>query len=155
MHSRAKKFVSLCLPAMILSMLLLSACENSLKDIKKIASNEEDKPYSKTTGVDVIFSDSAKVKAHMTAALEVDFQDPAKPYAEYPKGVHLTLYDEFLKEKGEVKSDYAINRQKENIIEFRKNVVAKNSEGEVFKSEELFDDMTLQLKNFTLIKMWK
>ena len=32
-------------------------------------------------------------------------------------------------------------RDKENIIEFRKNVVATNAQGERFKSEELIDDM--------------
>jgi LPS export ABC transporter protein LptC len=141
MHSRAKKLNSLYLPAMLFCMLLLSACENSLNDIKKISSNDDDKPYSRSTNVDVIYSDSAKVKAHLTAPLVVDFQDPTKPYEEFPKGIKVILYEDNLSEKGVITSDYAIQREKENIIEFRKNVVAKNSEGEIFKSEELIYDV--------------
>jgi hypothetical protein len=39
-------------------------------------------------------------------------------------------------------SDYAIRLGKENTITFRKNVVASNSQGETFKSEELIYDQT-------------
>ena len=39
-------------------------------------------------------------------------------------------------------SDYAIRREKDNIIEFRKNVVATNTQGETFKSQELIYDQT-------------
>ena len=65
MGSRAKKKVNLYLPVLLTGMLLFSACENSLNDIQKIASQEEDKPISRSTGVDVIYSDSAKVKARL------------------------------------------------------------------------------------------
>lgn len=122
-------------------MLLMSACENSLNDIQKIASKEEDKPISRSTGVDVIYSDSAKVKAHMTAPLMIEYADTPKPYKEMPKGVKIIFYDADLKESGNIVSDYAVQRDKENIIEFRKNVVATNAQGQIFKSEELIYDM--------------
>jgi len=123
-------------------MLFVSACENSLNDIQKIASKEEDKPISRSTGVDVIYSDSAKVKAHMTTPLMIEYNDIAKPYTEMPKGVKIVFFDENLGEKGSITSDYATRRDKENIIEFRKNVVASNTQGETFKSEELIYDQT-------------
>ena len=124
-------------------MLSLCACENSLNDIKKIASKEEDKPISRSTGVDVIYSDSAKVKAHLTGPLMIDYtENTPKPYREFPKGVKIVFYDDKLKESGNVVSDYAIQRDKENIIEFRRHVVATSAHGDVFKSEELVYDMT-------------
>jgi LPS export ABC transporter protein LptC len=123
-------------------MLSLNACENSLGDIKKIASKEEDKPISRSTGVEIIYSDSAKVKAKLTAPLMIQLDDKTKPYSEMPKGVKIIFYDDDMKEKGTIVADYAIRREKENIIEFRKNVVATNAQGEVFKSEELIDDQT-------------
>jgi LPS export ABC transporter protein LptC len=142
MNNRAIKFSMLYLPVLFIS-LVFSACENSLNDIKKIASKEEDKPISRSTGVDVIYSDSAKVKAHMTAPLMIDYADNTpKPYKEFPKGVKVVLYDGELKESGNIVSDYAIQREKENVIEFRKNVVATNANGQVFKSDELIYDMT-------------
>ncbi len=122
-------------------MLLLNACENSLNDIKKIASNEENKPISRSTGVDVIYSDSAIVKAHLTAPVMIQYEDTPKPYKECPKGVKIIFYDTNLKETGNIVSDYAVLRDKENLIEFRKNVVATNAQGQIFKSEELIYDM--------------
>ncbi len=142
MNSRAKKLSCLYLPALFICMLAVSACENSLSDIKKISSKEEDKPISRSTDVDVIYSDSAKVKAHMTAPVEIDYTDIPQPYREFTKGVKIIFYDEDLKVKGTIVSDYAIQRDKQNTIEFHKNVVASNSQGETFKSEELIYDQT-------------
>jgi LPS export ABC transporter protein LptC len=123
-------------------MLLLNACENSLDDIKKIASNEENKPISRSIGVDVIYSDSAKVKARLITPLMIEFDDAAKPYREMPKGVKIVFFDDNLKEKGTITADYAVQRERENTIEFRKNVVATNAQGEIFKSDELIDNQT-------------
>lgn len=142
MDSRAKKLFTTYLPALFVCMLTLSACENSLNDIKKISSKEEDKPISRSTGVDVIYSDSAKVKARLFTPLMIDLDDPKKPYQEMPKGVKIIFYDDDLKEKGTITSEYAIRLEKENQITFRKNVVATNAQGETFKSEELIYDQT-------------
>jgi LPS export ABC transporter protein LptC len=142
MDSQAKKFLSLCLPALCGCMLLLSACENSLNTINKLTSKEEDKPISRSTGVEIIYSDSAKVKARLTTLLMIQLDDAAKPYQEMPKGVKIIFYDENLKEKGNIVSDYAIRLGKENTITFRKNVIASNSQGETFRSEELVYDQT-------------
>jgi LPS export ABC transporter protein LptC len=137
MLSRAKKLSIFCLPALLTCMLLLSACENSLNDIKKIQSEEENKPISRSIGVDVIYSDSAKVKLHLLTPLVIDYDDAAKPYREMPKGIKIIFYEDNLSIKGTITADYALEREKENIIEFRKNVVATNAQGETFKSEEL------------------
>jgi LPS export ABC transporter protein LptC len=142
MDSRAQKLFTLGLPALCICMLLVSACENSLSDIRKIASKEEEKPISRSTGVDVIYSDSAKVKARLITPLMIELDDPKSPYQEMPKGVKITFYDDNLKEKGTITSDYAIRLEKENKITFRKNVVATNAQGETFKSEELIYDQT-------------
>jgi LPS export ABC transporter protein LptC len=142
MESQAKKLLTLCLPALLIGMLSLSACENSLNDIKKISSEEENKPISRSTDVDVIYSDSAKVKARMFAPLMIELDDQKAPYQEMPKGVKIVFYDEKLGVKGIITSNYAIRLGKENTITFRKNVVATNAQGERFKSEELVYDQT-------------
>jgi LPS export ABC transporter protein LptC len=72
----------------------------------------------------------------------IDYKDVAKPYTEFPKGVKIIFFDEKMGEKGTITADYAIKRDKENTIEFRKNVVASNNQGETFKSEELIYDQT-------------
>jgi LPS export ABC transporter protein LptC len=141
MQSRAKKLLYQCLPALFVYMLTLSACENSLDDIKKIASPEEDKPVSTSHDVDVIYSDSAKVKMRMTTPLMIQFDDQKSPYHEMPKGVKATFYADDMSIKGTITADYAISKDKENIIDFKRNVVVTNAQGQTFKSEELIDDV--------------
>jgi len=53
--------------AVIAGVALLSACENDLKAIQKISAQEVSKPINRTTGVDVIMSEDAVVKVHLTA----------------------------------------------------------------------------------------
>jgi LPS export ABC transporter protein LptC len=142
MHSGAKKFFYLVLPALFSCMLTLNSCENSLNDIEKIASKEEDKPISKSTGVEVIYSDSAKVKIRLLTPIMVELDQDKKSYREMPKGVKMTFYEDDLTIKGTLTSDYAIEKEQENLIEFRKNVVVTNAQGQTFKSDELIYDET-------------
>src|ERR1700753_670076 len=128
MQSQAKKLLYQCLPALFVYMLTLSACENSLDDIKKIASKEEDKPVSTSHNVDVIYSDSAKVKAHMTTPLMIELDDNKNPYKEMPKGVKVIFYEDDMTVKGTITSDYAIQKDKENTIDFKRNVVVTNAQ---------------------------
>jgi len=142
MDSGAKKLLTIYLPALFICMLSLNACENSLNDIQKIASKEEDKPISRSTDLDIIYSDSAKVKMRLLTPLMIEMDDKKKAYQEMPNGVKVIFFDETLKEKGNITSKYAIRLEKENTITFRKNVVASNAQGETFKSEELIYDQT-------------
>src|SRR5258708_40130094 len=108
MYCRAKKLSILYLPALLICTLALGSCENSLNDIQKIASKEEDKPISTSRGVDVIYSDSAKVKARLLTPLMIELDDKTKPYQEMPKGIRIIFYDDSMRQKGTITSDYAI-----------------------------------------------
>jgi LPS export ABC transporter protein LptC len=142
MQLRPVRLNNLYLPVMFIGLFTISACENSLSDIKKVSSVEDEKPISRSKGVEIIYSDSTIVKTKITAPLMIDYQDAVKPYKEMPEGVKIVLFDKGLVEKGTVTSDYAVEREKENLVEFRKNVVATNARGETFKSEELIYDLT-------------
>jgi len=127
--------------ALVAGLLLFSACENSLKDIQKISSQEVSKPISTTTGLDVTYSDSAKVQFRLTAPLLLDYID--KKFKEMPKGLKIIKYETTPKgvvQTAQITADYGIMREGDKIIELRRNVVATNQKGETFKSEELIWD---------------
>ncbi|WP_345954882.1 LPS export ABC transporter periplasmic protein LptC [Mucilaginibacter sp. PAMB04168] len=126
--------------ATLAGLLLFTACENDLKAIRKISSQEVSKPISTTTGLDVIYSDSAHVKVHLKAPLLLDYID--KKFREMPKGVTIISYEHAsgIKQSGQIVADYGIERQNDKIIELRRNVVATNAKGETFKSDELIWD---------------
>jgi LPS export ABC transporter protein LptC len=131
--------------AFIAGLLLFSACENDMKAIQKISAQEVSKPINRTTGLDVIYSDSGKVKYRITAPLLLEYTD--KGYREMPKGVKIIGFDpkNTMKEKSELVADYGIERQKDKVIELRRNVVATNEKGEKFKSDELIWDQTKKI----------
>ncbi|MGZ3753792.1 MAG: LPS export ABC transporter periplasmic protein LptC [Mucilaginibacter sp.] len=142
MFSGAKQM--LLLPALLLSVLFISSCENDLNKIKEISAKQSEDPVQQTTGVDIIYSDSAKVKLRMLAPLLLQLEDPKKPEKDYdlmPKGIKIIFYDgATLKETGSIMADTGINHSKAKIIEFHKNVIAKNAQGDTFRSDELYWD---------------
>ncbi len=133
----ALKWLMLLLPVFFWS------CENDLKKVKQISSKEVNKPVETTIGVDVIYSDSAKVKARMTAPLMLNHtvtKTVKQAYYEMPKGVKIDFYDPKQKLISTVTAEYAITKNLNKIIELRRNVVVVNDKGDTFKSEELIWD---------------
>lgn len=124
---------------LLLTVSFFSSCENDLKDVEKISAKKLSVPVDRSTGVTVIYSDSAVVKARLTSPLVYQYKT-AEPYIEMPKGVTIVFFDENLKESSRVVADYAIRRETQKQVELRKNVVVTNSKGDVFKSEELIWD---------------
>jgi LPS export ABC transporter protein LptC len=149
---KAKLFTGLILPLLIAGAGLLTGCENDLRDIQKISAAEVSKPVTSYTGVDVIYSDSAKVKAHMTAPLMMDYDSVKSPYTEMPKGVKVIFYGADMKENGTITANYAIYHKKEKSILLRNNVVGTNAKGETFTSDELiWDQDTKQVRSSKLV----
>ena len=144
--NRAKKqtLVALCCTFIIVAF--FSACENDLNKVKEISAEENGKTVETTTGVDIIYSDSARVKAHVLTPLMLHFNvNTTNPYYEMPKGVKIVVYDAKLRPNLTITSNYAITSNNDNVIELRKNVVLTDEVGDTFKSEELVWDRTKKL----------
>ncbi len=118
---------------------LIAACENDLKDVELISSQKTSVQVDTSKSVEVIYSDSAIVKAKLMAP-EVLYFKTADPYYEMPKGVRVIFFDAYQKENGQTTSDYAVTRESQKIVELRKNVVIINSKGETLKSDEVVWD---------------
>ena len=143
------------LPVVLMAM-LLQACENDLNKVKQISALEVSKPIDTTTGVDIVYSDSARVRAHVKTPLMIHFTIPTNMHYEMPKGVTIYFYDDKLNQKtpgydpdkhivSTVTSDYAVTSNSEKLIELRKNVVVKNMQGDIFTTEQLFYDVNKKL----------
>jgi len=141
MRTGIKQLLFLIYPA-ILFGLLLSACTNDLKKIQEISAKEVNSPADTTTGVDVIFSDSAHVKARILAPLMLEYEQVKnnQPYMLMPKGVKIILFDKNQQPSATIIADTAYNYETTKILKLIKNVVASNAKGDVFKSDELIWD---------------
>eukprot|EP01136_Pigoraptor_vietnamica_P003352 Opistho-1_new@32515 len=120
-----------------LSMLQMSCNDDDLKNAASISSKKITLTKDRSYGVDVIYSDSAKVKAKGYAPI-LDKVTPSvgAMYNEMPKGVKIEFFDDFLRSTGNITSDYAINKETEKITIFKKNVVVI-SDNIKFTTEEL------------------
>ncbi|MEX0987891.1 MAG: LPS export ABC transporter periplasmic protein LptC [Bacteroidales bacterium] len=125
--------------------MLLSACEN---DIEKINLLNADANYPDLIGegIEVIYSDSAKVKVQMFASELKQYNNAEKPYSEFPKGIKVIFFDDSLLVESEIQANYAIYYYEEKLWHAKDNVVAQNfKSGERLDSEELFWDEEKEL----------
>jgi len=139
MLMQAKWLTHYFLPAMLIAALLLPACENDLNQVKKISQQEANNKIDSSKVVEVIYSDSARVKARVVTPLMLHY-NTADPHYVMPKGVTIYFYDDKQNVSSTVVSDSAITKSNDKIIELHRNVVVSSAKGDVFKSEELIWD---------------
>lgn len=126
---------------LLVGIVLQFACENDLRDVEQLSAKKTSIAVDKSIGVEIIYSDSALVRAKLITPELLSYKTD-KPYVEMKKGVTVIFYDPNQQETSRIRSDYAIRRENENIVELKKNVVATNIKRETFKSEELIWDET-------------
>lgn len=141
----AKRNIIYCCLILSLCQLCLSSCaEDDLKKAPKLGKNVV-LNRDRTTKVDIIYSDSAKVKAQGFApVLEKVTETNGTIYQEMPKGVKINFIDDFMKIKGSITSDYAIMKDTEKTAIFKRNVVVVN-ESLTFNTEELVWDQNKRM----------
>lgn len=118
---------------------ILVSCETDLAEVDRIASIQEEEPVDISINVTIIYSDSAKVKAKITAP-EMRRYHLDNSYIEFQKGIEIIFFDEIGEETQRIRSDYAIQREIEEITEFRGNVKITRSDGLYITTEELIRD---------------
>ncbi|MBL4676089.1 MAG: LPS export ABC transporter periplasmic protein LptC [Mucilaginibacter sp.] len=120
---------------------LLGACENDLNKVRAIAAADATKPIQRTTGVDMIFNDSAKLKARVLTPLLYEYAtNDSLAYKYMPKGVKVILFNGTPKPEATVTADTGYLYDAKQLVKFKKNVVAINDEGTKYESEELLWD---------------
>lgn len=116
-------------------IVLLTACKDEIK--KTVLLGVPDKlPIETVTNLELIYSDSAKVKVKLKAPLSKTFELP-KYYTEFPKGVDADFFDDSMHVNSKLTADYAIRYEDEGRMEAQKNVVVINKKGEKLNTEHL------------------
>lgn len=124
----------------LLFIMLLAACENDIEKINLLNTSGE---YPNVIGedIEVIYSDSAMVKAQMFAKSMKQFDNAEKPYIEFPEGIKVFVFDEQLEIESVIQADYAIYYNDESRWHATGNIIAENfKSGERLDTEELFWD---------------
>ena len=120
----------------LLAFLSSSCKKNDPKVVEDITSKAPPAEYS--TDVVAIYSDSAKVKARLTAPSMIRYL--TQESIEMPKGLFVQFYDTNLNVKSWMKADYGIRYLKTGITQVKGHVQVRNVKGDSLNTEEMFWD---------------
>lgn len=138
-----------------LMMLGLGACENDIAVINSLSSVDQ-LPVESGKNVEYIYSDSAIIRAKLTAPL-MDQYRGKKNYMELPKGMHIIFYNQDKKEQTNLTADYGIGYDDGtgmNKMEAKRNVVVINEKGDRLNTEHLiWDAITKQIYTDQFVKI--
>ncbi len=136
-------------------LVVLPSCENDMKEVNEITKKKASLPGEIAKHIDIVYTDSGKVKMHMTAPIMKHFNINIKePYEEFSEGVFI----EFFNDKGEVKSTltskYAIRYDQTKKMEAKNEVVVVNEHGEqLFTNDLIWDETTRKIKTIGRVKV--
>jgi len=124
-----------------------------MKEINEITKKEDVYPSEIIKGLDIIYSDSAVVKTHITAPLMKHFTVNIKePYEEMPEGVYIEFFNEKNEVKSTMKAKYAIRYDQTKKMEARDHVVVVNENGETLLTDQLvWDELTRKIKTYSKV----
>ena len=131
---------------MLLLLLLFTACENDIQVVNSITSaTEKQLPLDSEKDVELLYSDSAIVRAKLTAPV-VDHYVGKKNYTEMPKGMLVIFYNAERQEQNRLKADYGIGYDNSGNgvekMEAKRHVVVVNEKGDKLETEHLTWDAT-------------
>lgn len=135
MSTRTHEHMSILI-LLIAITLLCTACETDLDKVERIASNEVSLPVETSKEVEIIYSDSAIVRAKLTSPV-LKFYKVQNAYHEMPSGLYVEFYDANKKVESTLQSKYGRKFQNQGIIEVKDSVVVINNKGERLDTEKL------------------
>lgn len=115
-----------------------ASCTNDPAKVKAV-SRKENLPLQTAHGIDLYYTDSAKTKVHLTAPMVEEYIG-ASAHTEMPKGVKVEFYQEDGKVDSYLTANYAVRREREQIMEAKNDVVVINTKGEKLNTEHLIWD---------------
>lgn len=140
---------------LLIFLLGLSACENDIALVNSITA-EDELPVESGKNVEYIYSDSAIIRAKVTAP-QLDRYLGKKNYMEMPKGMHVIFYNTKQEVETNLTADYGIgydNGTGISKMEARRNVCVINEKGERLNTEHLiWDAVTKKIYTEEFVKI--
>jgi LPS export ABC transporter protein LptC len=126
-------------------LFLQVGCENDIERINMLT-DETDAPTVQGINVQVIYSDSAKVKVQILAPLYKQYPNAERPYMEFDKGIEVYFYDDSARIESEIRADYTIYYMDEGLWHATGNVVAQRFDnGDALYTDDLYWDQAEEL----------
>lgn len=121
-------------------IVMLLACKNDLQDVNKLVQPEQ-RPEMTGDNLEMIYSDSAKIKYRVLTPEYLKINKEKEKYEEFPQGIYVISYDKDGEMAGSIRSKYAKKLEEEMLWEARNEVIVINAEGKKLETELLYWDM--------------
>jgi LPS export ABC transporter protein LptC len=129
------------LPLAYCLLFIVSACGNEQAEAPNITRDQL--TIEKGKDVEIIYSDSARVKVRVTGPTMLYFTSRDAPKQEFPNGTVTYFYDEFQQEMSVLTGKYAIRDEKNRKVIVRDSVVWESkTDGRLETSEIIWDEAT-------------
>ena len=132
------KFKILNLVFLLVITTVLFSCESNFKEVQK-QNFSEFAPSGEADDFNMKYTDSGKLKSILVSPKMVDYASVTYPFTEFPKGIHLTLFD-VKNKKTVVTSNYAVSYKVPSLIDLQGNVRITNETGQVLETSQLYFD---------------
>jgi len=134
-------------------LFLFASCTKE-KEVASPKLRSQEDPYMSANNIDVLFSDSGKVEARLTAPLMNEYGGK-DPRMEFPKGFKIIMYDSIMRVKSTITAMYGIRFDFKGYMEGRRNVIVRNEQrNEQLNTEHLiWDERNHRIYNNDPIKV--
>jgi LPS export ABC transporter protein LptC len=116
------------------------SCQSNTPEDIKAAVDEENFPSLSVHDLESDITDSGKVAYRFITPEMNQYDNREQPYTEFPIGLHLIIYNDQQEIDAQIKSQYAIYHESDDLWELQDNVEAVNFKNEVINTEQLFWD---------------
>jgi len=113
-------------------------CVDTATTAKEIVEDRQI-PLGTANNIRMVYTDSAKVQAILTAPKHVDYTNLSFQYSLFPEGLKVVFYDQ-QGNQSELIADYGTLYNDSKLIDLKGNVVLTSNDGGVLKTDQLFWD---------------
>lgn len=124
--------------SILVLFVMLASCESNFREVQRINSIGFN-PVGETEDINLVYTDSGKVASTLVSPLMKDYTQLQYGFNEFPKGVHLTLYDK-NGAKTHITGKYAIVYEETDVIDLSGNVRIYTEDGKELTTEQLYYD---------------
>ena len=127
--------------AILLGCFFIYACENDIEKVNALTNKRVMAEEAKN--IEIIFSQSGKLKAKLTAPLMYRYQTDSA-YLEFPQSMHVDFFDSLSKKESQVDALYGKYYESINKVFLKDSVVVANVKGDTLRSPDLWWDQNTQ-----------
>ena len=120
------------------AVMLFFSCDDGSSTLKQINQFNEN-PVGIAYDIHMTYTDSAEVKAILTAPLNLDYTHLSFKYSEFPEGLKIIFYND-NNEENTVVADYGILYNQTKIVDLQGNVVLLSDDGSRLETSQMYWD---------------